>query len=127
MASKKSSKGAPDDKQRKAHDAALSKEGWSHSKSGRLPIQKWGAGLVVIGTLVGTKKLPDKGEKKGGTIFYVDTEDGTRECYGAPAILAEALTDVRPGELVRVECLGKVPSTKGDFAWDFDVRVKESD
>jgi hypothetical protein len=111
----------------KARDTQLRKEGWSGTLSERMAISKWGPGLEVTGTIIKTKKLPDRNGKTGGHLFYVDTENG-RECYGAPAVLFDVLdTLVLPAE-VYILCLGKGEATEGKSApWLFDVRTRAAD
>lgn len=108
----------------KARDARLKREGWGVTLTERMAIKKWGEGVEVIGTIVKTKKLPDRDGRTGGHIFYIDTEDG-RECYGAPAVLMEALeTLVLPAE-VYILCIGQGEARKGQSPpWLFDVRTK---
>lgn len=126
MARSKASAAPSEDREAKERDRKLKALGFGNTRTSRLPIQKWGAGVVIMGTFENMKKLPDNKDKKGGHIFYFTDEDGQRQCYGAPAILAEALEGFEQGDFFRVECIGKVPSNKGNDAWNFDVRVKEN-
>ena len=114
-----------------AERAAKVLDGWSKPVNERLPIIKWKAGDVIVGSIISTKQLPDsvdgKGAKKtGGVIFTFQTLDGERVCYGAPTILWETLQTLDDGAVLRIECLGKTIATKrGQNAWAFDVRVRE--
>jgi hypothetical protein len=115
---------AAEKKAAEARDNRLRSEGWGGTLTDRAEILKWGVGLIVVGTLVRFKKLPDRDGKKGGTIFLIDTDNG-RECYGAPSVLLEAIGELEAGTVVYIECTGKVPTNKGNDAWMFDVRVKD--
>lgn len=124
MAAKKA-KEALTPAQLKDRDERLRRAGWGQSRSERLPIEKWQTGLEVVGTLVSTKKLPDRNGKTGGHIFVIDVEDGGRQCYGAPTILWETLETLSAGAEMNILCTGKVPTARGQDAWTFDVRVKD--
>ena len=80
----------------KERDARLRKLGWGGTLTDRMQIQKWDAGVEVIGRLERVKKLPDRNGKIGGHIFYVDTANG-RECYGAPTVLWEVMEGMPEG------------------------------
>lgn len=128
MATKKS-EGAS--QRSRTEEAKLQREGWGANRSQRLEILKWEVGKVVSGKVTTLKKLPDSNEKKGGFIFYIETEEG-RVCYGAPAILHGAMDEIITehggfdGLFWRIECIGKVPSRRGQEAWNFDVRTREA-
>lgn len=120
MAAKKGQQGAGlSERELTALQEKLLKRGFK-SRGDRLPIQKWEVGKVVEGVFLKMKKLPDRGDKKGGHIFYLEI-GGVRECYGAPAILTGMLEEIGAGESVVIACVGKVPSSRGQDAWDFRV------
>ena len=112
--------------------AAKVLEGWSRPINQRLEIQKWENGVIVVGALISTKKLPDdvdaKGNvtKNGGHIFTIEPEGEPRVCYGAPTLLWETIESMKLGTEMRIECLGQtIKSKRGQNAWAFDVRTRE--
>lgn len=117
-------KNAVTDPKRDANDRALRDQGWGSAQGARLEIEKIDTGEVVVGVYRRWKKLPDKGQKKGGHVIYLEV-NGVLRCYGARTLLWEIMEGIDLGETVRIECTGTVASDKGNDAYTYEVRVKE--
>lgn len=128
MAAKKEPKHEMTAAEKKAvaeRDARLKKAGWGQNRSAFADITPWNIGLIVMGTFLKYKKLPDRDGRTGGHIFYIENTEGVRECYGAPAALFPVIEELASGTELYIECTGKRPSSKGSDAWMFDVRTRE--
>lgn len=101
-------------------------QGWGDPVA-RGEIIKWEKGLVIIGDFVETRE--SQGQYKDSMLLDMEIlNDKTGELVyrtiGCPRILASTLKQIKKGEHIRIECLGKVKSKNG-MAWDFDVRKKK--
>lgn len=100
-------------------------EGWSGPVGGG-EILKWSKGLVVIGIFKEVRS--SNGKFKDSNLFDMEVQQSGGELVfttiGAPRILVSRLNSINRGEMIRIECLGKIPSANGQ-AWDFDVRKKK--
>ena len=79
------------------------------------PIKKWTTvGQTVEGVYLGTR------EGKFGPLVIIETKDG-EEAYGQKSVLKRKLEALMPGDLVKIEYLGKRRSQAGTEYGDFNV------
>lgn len=104
----------------------LEKEGWSRPRraSGG-EIYDWEKGKTVVGKLLQLKKLPDRGDDKGGTLMVLEV-GGETQTWGCPTLLLETIRNVPIGTTLHIYCHGQVvPSRRGQLGWDFDVATRD--
>lgn len=105
-------------------DDALTRAGWVPITGGNG--EPWTEGMIVTGTFKG---LEDSGfENDDGSmaqLVVIETAEGDR-VLRAPTILANRLGRLHAGDEVRIMCRGKVKTSGGRRAWDFEVLAKPS-
>jgi len=86
--------------------------------------EPWTEGVTVEGTL---GVIEDSGfEQDDGAqaqIVHIITLDGER-VFRCPAVLLNRLQRLSTGDRVRIACLGKVKTSGGRKAWNFDVKAQ---
>lgn len=101
----------------------MESDGWTEI-SPKSDAQSWDRGVTVQGEFVGMAESSfenEDGTKATIASFLTTTGEVS---YWTPAILKRRLSEIEPGDEVRVECLGKVRTRNGRNAWDFKVHVR---
>jgi len=98
-------------------DSMLRQAGWVPIGGGS-EIQKWETGTIVTGRFCGIRK--------GLMGFLIDIEDKNSEplTYGCPTILKGKVESLKIGCAIRIQCLGKIETQRGD-AWNFKVHSQD--